>query len=152
VVDVGVGDAEAGAQQADLHGALRGATASLGLDWYSAWSRHPTTHTRRTLGLASRSWSSASPVRAGWHGSPRGSPPAVTRWILWYALDSAADLSSTNSTQEYLVDLEHQPTDLAVGVRIPCGALTGIEARPRRRTQEHLTSRSSERTILRFGR
>src|SRR5215207_1201020 len=31
-------------------------------------------------------------------------------------LDSAPDLSCTNSTQAYCVDVEHQPTDLAVGV------------------------------------
>ena len=30
-------------------------------------------------------------------------------------LDLVPDLSSTNSTQEYLVDVEHQATDLAVG-------------------------------------
>jgi hypothetical protein len=30
-------------------------------------------------------------------------------------LDSTPDLSSTNSTQAYCVDVEHQPTDLAVG-------------------------------------
>jgi len=54
-------------------------------------------------------------MRAGCHGSPRGSPPAITRWISWYSLDYAADLSSANSTQEYLLDIEHQPTDLAVG-------------------------------------
>src|SRR4029450_4363272 len=52
-------------------------------------------------------------IRAGCHGSPSGSPPAITRWILWYWLDSAADPSSTNSTQAYWVDGEHQPTDLA---------------------------------------
>jgi hypothetical protein len=32
------------------------------------------------------------------------------------SLDSAPDLSSTNSTQAHWVDVEHQPTDLAVGV------------------------------------
>src|SRR5215211_4460613 len=31
------------------------------------------------------------------------------------SLDSAPDLSCTNSTQDYCVDVDHQPTDLAVG-------------------------------------
>jgi hypothetical protein len=31
------------------------------------------------------------------------------------SLDSAPDLSCTNSTQAHCVDVEHQPTDLAVG-------------------------------------
>ena len=53
-------------------------------------------------------------MRAGCHGSPRGSPPAVTRWISWYSLDSAADVSSTDSTQDYCLDVGHQPTDLVL--------------------------------------
>src|SRR5215218_699393 len=36
-------------------------------------------------------------------------------------LDSASDLSCTDSTQAHCVDVEHQPTDLAVRVRIPRG-------------------------------
>jgi hypothetical protein len=36
-------------------------------------------------------------------------------WIVWFWLDSTLDLSSTDSTQEYVMDAEHQPTDLAVG-------------------------------------
>jgi hypothetical protein len=36
-------------------------------------------------------------IRADFRGSPRGGPPAVTRWILWYWLDSAADLSCTTA-------------------------------------------------------
>jgi hypothetical protein len=54
-------------------------------------------------------------IRAGCHGSLRDSPPAVTRWILRYWLDSAPHLSCADSTQAYCVDVEHQPTDLAVG-------------------------------------
>jgi hypothetical protein len=30
-------------------------------------------------------------------------------------LDSTPDLSCTNSIQDYCLDVEHQPTDLAVG-------------------------------------
>src|SRR4029434_6460957 len=33
-------------------------------------------------------------------------------------LDSTPDLSCTNSAQGHWVDAEHQPTDLAVGVRV----------------------------------
>ena len=47
-------------------------------------------------------------------GSPRGSPPGVTRWIIWCWLDSTPDLSCANGTRDHCVDVEHQPTDLAV--------------------------------------
>ena len=40
---------------------------------------------------------------------------AVTRWIVWCWLDSAADPSGTNSAQEYPMDVVHRSTDLAVG-------------------------------------
>jgi hypothetical protein len=51
-------------------------------------------------------------------GSPRGSPPVVTRWIVWSWLDSTPDVSCTNSTQDYM-DVDDQATDLAVGVWNP---------------------------------
>jgi hypothetical protein len=47
-------------------------------------------------------------VRVSVHQPVPDRTPAV-----W--LDSAADLSSANSTQAYWVDGDHQPTDLAVG-------------------------------------
>src|SRR5215213_62252 len=40
-------------------------------------------------------------------------PLPDSTWDNW--LDSTPDLSSVNSTQAYCVDVEHQPTDLAVG-------------------------------------
>jgi hypothetical protein len=40
-------------------------------------------------------------------------PSPDSTWDNW--LDSTPDLSSVNSTQAYCVDIEHQPTDLAVG-------------------------------------
>jgi hypothetical protein len=41
--------------------------------------------------------------------------PALDRTLaIW--LDSAPNWSSANSTQAYVVDAEHQPTDLAVGL------------------------------------
>jgi hypothetical protein len=43
-------------------------------------------------------------------------PSPDSTWDNW--LDSTPDLSSVNSTQAHRVDVEHQPTDLAVGVRI----------------------------------
>ena len=36
------------------------------------------------------------------------------RWSSWYRLDLPLDLSSTNGTQDYPVDVDHQPTDLTV--------------------------------------
>src|SRR4029453_578905 len=58
-------------------------------------------------------------------------PPLDRTQATW--LDSPPDLSSTNSTQAHCMDGEHQPTDLAVGVRIPRDAPsgpTGVMARP----------------------
>jgi hypothetical protein len=69
-------------------------------------------------------------VRADYRGSPRGSPPCVTRWIVWCWLDSTSDLSSADSTQAYCVDVEHQPTDLAVRGSNPSRAT--IDRRTRR--------------------
>jgi len=40
-------------------------------------------------------------------------PSPDSTWDNW--LDSTPDLSSVNSTQADWVDVEHQPTDLAVG-------------------------------------
>src|SRR5215213_11557802 len=40
-------------------------------------------------------------------------PLPDSTWDNW--LDSTPDLSSVNSTQDHGVDVEHQPTDLAVG-------------------------------------
>src|SRR5215216_5655025 len=40
-------------------------------------------------------------------------PSPDSTWDNW--LDSTPDLSSVNSTQAYCVDIESQPTDLAVG-------------------------------------
>jgi hypothetical protein len=40
-------------------------------------------------------------------------PSPASTWDDW--LELGADLSSRNSTQEYPVDVDHQPTDLAVG-------------------------------------
>jgi transposase len=55
-------------------------------------------------------------------GSPRGSPPLSTSSTSGDWPDSAPDLSCTDSTRDDAVDAEHQPTELAVGVRIPHGA------------------------------
>jgi hypothetical protein len=52
-------------------------------------------------------------------GSPCGSPPAVTGCTVRYWLDSTLDLTCTDRTQDYAVDAEHQPTDLAVGGSSP---------------------------------
>ena len=55
--------------------------------------------------------------------------PAPDRTLaVW--LDSPPDLSSANSTQGYWADVDHQPTDLAVGVRIPRGAHNTPSQRP----------------------
>jgi hypothetical protein len=51
-------------------------------------------------------------------------PAPDSTWDDW--LDSAPDLSCTDSTQAYWVDGEHQPTDLAVGGRIPRGPPFGV--------------------------
>jgi hypothetical protein len=58
--------------------------------------------------------------------------PAPDRTLtVW--LDLAPDLSCTNSIQDYSVDVDHQPTDLAVG-----GSDQPIERawKPSRRPQE----------------
>jgi hypothetical protein len=46
-------------------------------------------------------------------------PSPDSTWDNW--LDSTPDLSSVNSTQAYCVDVEHQPTDLAVASSNPYG-------------------------------
>jgi hypothetical protein len=55
-------------------------------------------------------------------------------------LDSAPDLSCTNSTRAHWVDVEHQATDLAVGVRILTGdsASGDLLVQDGFRSQEHL--------------
>jgi hypothetical protein len=50
-------------------------------------------------------------------------------------LDSAPDLSCTNSTQAYVLDVEHQPRDLAVGGSNP--------SRRAKRTAQRLSSKRS---------
>jgi hypothetical protein len=40
---------------------------------------------------------------------------------VWYWLDSTPDLSSTNSTQAHCVDVDHQPTDLALVLAVASG-------------------------------
>jgi hypothetical protein len=66
-------------------------------------------------------------------GDPRLSmPPPVSVSVsvhepvpdrtLAISLDLAPDLSCTDSIQDHYMDVDHQPTDLAVGVRIPRGA------------------------------
>jgi hypothetical protein len=54
------------------------------------------------------------PARADCHGSPRGSPPAVTRWDCLVLAELGSNLSCTNSTQDHCVDADHQPTDLVL--------------------------------------
>ena len=59
-----------------------------------------TPYFRMIKNLALRSWQSV------WQSTSRH------QMDVWYRLDSAADLSSTNSIQDYCLDVEHQPTDL----------------------------------------
>jgi hypothetical protein len=50
--------------------------------------------------------------------------PSPDRTLAVY-LDSTPDLSCTNSTQDHPLDVDHQPTDLAVGVRVSAEDIVG---------------------------
>jgi hypothetical protein len=54
-------------------------------------------------------------------------------------LDLAPDLSCTNSTRDHAVDVEHQPTDLAVGGSNPSrrAKLAGQSLSSKRSLMEH---------------
>jgi glutaconate CoA-transferase, subunit A len=94
--------------------------------WYQAWDEISRDRDRFSRWLQDE----VLTAQAGY----RGSPPGVTRWIVWCWLDSTGDLSSTNSTQAHCVDGEHQPTELVVSagrVRgVSGGGREALGARP----------------------